>query len=126
MNSVIEKYTGAKSKIFRFPGGSSNTVSRSYAKGVVKQIANKMLNDGYQYFDWDVSSGDAAGAGRSKIYQNVVNGVKSCSRCIVLMHDIKATTANELDNILKTLTASGYRFAPLTINSPTVHHKIAN
>ena len=76
MNADIEKYTGSKSKIFRFPGGSSNTVSKSYAKGVVKAIASRMTSEGYQYFDWDVDSGDAAGASRSKIYSNVVNGVK--------------------------------------------------
>ena len=126
MNDVIAKYTGSKSKLFRFPGGSSNTVSRSYAKGVVRQIANKMTNDGYKYFDWDVSSGDAAGANTSKVYSNVVNGVKYCKSCVVLMHDIKSTTANALDNILKTLTERGYKFAPLTSSSPTAHHSIAN
>ncbi len=126
MNAVIEKQTGSKSRLFRFPGGSSNTVSRSYAKGVVKKIANYMTNAGYKYFDWDVSSGDAAGANRSKIYSNVVNGAKSCKTCIILMHDIKSNTANELDNILKTLTSKGYRFGTLSTSSPTVHHKIAN
>ncbi len=126
MNAVIEKQTGSKSRLFRFPGGSSNTVSRSYAKGVVKKIANYMTNAGYKYFDWDVSSGDAAGANRSKIYSNVVNGAKSCKTCIILMHDIKSNTANELDNILKTLTNKGYRFGTLSTSSPTVHHKIAN
>ena len=77
-------------------------------------------------FDWDVDSSDAAGASRSKIYSNVVNGVKHCSKCIVLMHDIKANTVNELDNILKTLTSQGYKFGTLNINSPTVHHTIVN
>ena len=126
MNNVILKYTGSKSPLFRFPGGSSNTVSRSYAKGVVKKIANYMTNAGYRYFDWDVSSGDASGASRSKIYSNVVNGVKRCSKCIVLMHDIKSNTANELDNILNALTKAGYRFGTLSMSSPTVHHAIAN
>lgn len=126
MNLDVEKYTGSKSKIFRFPGGSSNTVSRNYAKGVVKAIASRMTSDGYQYFDWDVDSGDAAGASRSKIYNNVVNGVKKCSKCIVLMHDIKPNTVNELDNILKELTSKGYKFGTLNISSPTVHHSIAN
>lgn len=126
MNADIEKYTGSKSKIFRFPGGSSNTVSRSYAKGVVKAIASRMTSNGYQYFDWDVDSGDAAGANRSKIHSNVVNGVKNCSKCIVLMHDIKSNTVNELDSILSELTSKGYKFGTLNINSPTVHHSIAN
>ena len=126
MNNDILKYTGSYSKIFRFPGGSSNTISRNYSKGVVKAIASKMLNDGYQYFDWDVDSGDAAGASRNKIYNNVVNGAARCSKCVVLMHDIKPNTVNELDNILNTLTSKGYKFGTLSVNSPTVHHAIAN
>ena len=40
------------------------------------------------------------------------------------MHDIKANTANELDNILKTLTEKGYRFGTLSSSSPTAHHSI--
>ena len=126
MNNVIEKYTGSKSKLFRFPGGSSNTVSRKYAKGVVRQIANKMTSMGYTYFDWDVTSGDASGASRNKIYNNVVNGAKRCSKCVILMHDIKSNTANELDHILSTLTSQGYRFGTLSSSSPTAHHSIAN
>lgn len=126
MNDDILKYTGSKARIFRFPGGSSNTVSRKYSKGVVKAIASRMTSDGYVYFDWDVDSGDAAGASRKKIYNNVVNGVKRCTKCIVLMHDIKPNTVNELDNILKTLTSQGYKFGKLSPSSPTVHHTIVN
>lgn len=126
MNNVIEKYTGTKTRLFRFPGGSSNTVSRSYAKGVVKKIANYMTNAGYKYFDWDVDSGDASGASSSKIISNVTSRVKYCSKCIVLMHDIKSTTANALDKLLNTLISKGYRFGTLSLSSPTVHHAIAN
>lgn len=127
MNDVIEKQIGHKVRIFRFPGGSSNTVSRRWAKGVVKKIADYMTKAGYKYFDWDIGSGDTDGSGsRTKIYNNVINGAKSCKTCIILMHDIKANTANELDHILSTLTSKGYRFGTLSTSSPTVHHKIAN
>lgn len=126
MNNIIETYTGTKSRLFRFPGGSSNTVSRSYSKGVVTKIAQRMTSNGYTYFDWDVSSGDAEGASSSKIYSKVVSGASWCSKCVVLMHDIKSTTANALDNILKTLLSKGYRFGTLSSSSPTAHHKIAN
>ena len=126
MNEVIKEYTGSYTKLFRFPGGSSNTVSKSYNKGIMTTLAKKMEEDGYVYFDWNVSSGDASGASSTKIYNNVVNGIKSCSKCVVLMHDIKSTTANALDNILSTLTQNGYTFATLNENSPTVHHSINN
>ncbi len=126
MNSVIEQYTGEKSKLFRFPGGSSNTVSRGYAVGVVTEIANKMTEQGYVYFDWNVSSGDTGGATKEQVYENVVNGISRCSQCVVLMHDIKLSTVNALDDILNTLTSRGYTLAPLTIDSPTAHQKINN
>ena len=126
MNDIIESYTGQRSKIFRFPGGSSNTVSRRYAQGVVSAIASKMTEDGYVYFDWDVDSNDAGGGSESQIYNNVVYGAEKCSICVVLMHDIKINTVNQLDNILSTLTAKGYKFGTLNVDSPTCHLKIAN
>ena len=126
MNEIIKRETGSYTRLFRFPGGSSNTVSKSYNKGIMTELSKRMTNDGYVYFDWNVSSGDASGLGSSKITSNVINGVKSCSKCVVLMHDIKSTTANALDDILNSLTNSGYTFAPLNENSPTAHHGINN
>jgi peptidoglycan/xylan/chitin deacetylase (PgdA/CDA1 family) len=126
MNDTIYELTGKRSKIFRFPGGSSNTVSRSHAIGIVTEIAKKMTEDGYVYYDWNVSSGDASNATSTQIYNNVVRGVEKCSKCVVLMHDIKLTTLNALDNMLKTLTDKGYSFATLDENGPVVHHTIHN
>lgn len=126
MNEVIKKQTGEYTNLFRFPGGSSNTISKSYKKGIVTEIAKRMKEDGYVYFDWNVSSGDASNANSSKIYRNVTNGVYNCSKCVVLMHDIKASTANALDDILKTLTERGYTFLPLDAGSYTAHHGISN
>ena len=124
MNEIIKQQTGSYSNLFRFPGGSSNTVHCNYNKGVVEEIANEMSNRGYVYFDWNVSSGDAAGYNSDKIYNTVVNGVERCSSCVVLMHDIKKTTANALDSILATLTAKGYTFETLSESGPTAHHSI--
>ena len=127
MNEVIKNQTGSYSNLFRFPGGSSNTISRRYSKGVVSGIASTMTSKGYVYFDWNVSSGDAAGYSSSGIYSAVVNGVSRCGGgCVVLMHDIKGTTANALDPILKELTNKGYSFGTLSTAGPIVHHKIAN
>ena len=126
MNNIIEEYTGKKVNIFRFPGGSSNTVSKNYALGVVSAIASNMNSNGYEYFDWNVDSGDASGAVADTVYNNVVNGVYYCTKCVVLMHDIKYSTATSLDSILNTLTSQGYKFGTLNINSPTVKHGINN
>lgn len=128
MNKVIKEQTGKETKLFRFPGGSSNTVSRKQSKGIMTKLSDVMQSKGYVYFDWNVSSGDAAGGSVSstKIYNNVVNGVHKRNYSIVLCHDIKTSTLKALPSILETLTNEGYEFRVLTESSPTVHQKIAN
>ncbi len=126
MNDIIYKYTGTRSEIFRFPGGSSNTVSRNYATGVVKAIRSKMTEYGYVYFDWNVDSNDAAGANKTQIYNNVIKGIKNRKSSVVLMHDIKANTISVIEDIINYGLANGYTFLPLTKNAPTVHHSIQN
>ena len=129
MNEIIKEQTGSYTKIFRFPGGSGNTVSKSHAVGVVSAIAAEMTSRGYKYFDWNLSSGDAdSGKVTSeKIKNNVLNKVDSCSaQCVILFHDYKPTTAAAIEPILKELVARGYDFATLDENGPVVHAKIKN
>ena len=126
MNDIIEKQTGSRSMIFRFPGGSSNSVSRRYATGIVQKIADYMTKAGYVYFDWNVSAGDASSNTGEEVYRNVINGVKNCSKCVILMHDSKQKTVNQVENILKTFIERGYEFRTLDTNGPIVHHHIKN
>ena len=72
---------------------------------------------GYIYFDWNVESGDSTkGAGSSEIYNNVINGCKGKKRAVIIMHDsaTKQSTVSALDDIITTLKAEGWQFAPLT------------
>ena len=59
----VARVTGESPTIIRFPGGSSNTVS-SFNPGIMCTLSNMVIEKGYHYFDWNVSSGDA-GSGRS-------------------------------------------------------------
>jgi len=78
MNDVIEKQTGARANILRFPGGSSNTVSKNYCRGVMTQLTGTVAEMGYTYFDWNVLSGDA---GQTTNTQTVISNIKKgCSR----------------------------------------------
>lgn len=126
MNKKIEEYTGSKTKLFRFPGGGSNTISKSKATGVVSYIASKMQEEGYTYFDWNVDSGDAAGANSTKIYNNVINGISGRNYSVVLMHDIKRPTIDTIEKIIVYALDNGYTFKTLSSNSPTVHHHVNN
>ena len=126
MNNIVEQYTGSKTNLFRFPGGSSNTISRGHSKGVVSAIANEMTKRGYVYFDWNVDSNDAAGANSSQIYSNVTSGISKRHESVVLMHDIKRSTIDVIEDIIVYGLNNGYTFDTLNVSSPTVHHHINN
>jgi len=110
----IEKETGQKPEIFRFPGGSVNT----YNLPISEMLISEMLRRGYLYFDWNVSSGDAAGSvSSSEISGNVIRGAanRQGEKIIVLMHDGpgKANVRNALPHIIENLETSGRKFRPL-------------
>src|SRR5699024_8931981 len=48
----IYDITGVDSKLIRFPGGSSNTISKKYSEGIMSTLTKEVLNKGYQYYDW--------------------------------------------------------------------------
>lgn len=126
MNDVIETYTGKRSKIFRFPGGSSNTISKRRSKGIMTKLTSLMTNEGYVYFDWNVDSGDAAGADETKEYNNFINGIKNRKSSVVLMHDIKTSTLNSLEKCITYALDKGYSFSTLSEVGPIVHHRVNN
>ena len=113
MSSHIEDVTGVKPEIFRFPGGSVNTYNITF----YREIIAEMLRRGYVYYDWNVSSGDAASAyvPSSKITSNVLSGSQSQDDAIVLMHDGPGhgATAAALPEIIEGLQEQGYTFAGL-------------
>ncbi len=130
ISDTVKKQTGVESKLVRFPGGSSNTVSRTYTKGLMTRLTKLLPEMGYGYFDWNVSSGDAVGTVQSAatIAKNVINGAKGKQQVCVLMHDAgdKRTTAQALPAIIEGLKAQGFTFAALTPESNGFHHGVAN
>lgn len=128
MRNKIYNITGSYTNLVRFPGGSSNTVSR-FNPGIMTRLANKLTNQGYVYFDWNVSSGDAGEVTTATgVYQNVIGGLGTYHSYIVLMHDAggKTYTVNALRDIIRTAKAKGYKFDKLSETSYPAHHRIAN
>lgn len=118
--------TGYNATITRFPGGSSNTVSR-FNPGIMTILCKEVIDRGYKYFDWNVSSGDAGGAKTADdVYNNVVRGLSKSKQNVVLFHDIKTTTMNALTRIIDYGIANGYTFERITENTPMVTHKPNN
>ena len=125
INAVIKKYTGENNKIIRFPGGSSNAISRHYNKGIMKRLTREVQLKGFQYVDWNVDSTDASG-NNVPVAQLVKNacGTYSNDMCI-LMHDTgaKKTTVEALPQIIKFYKDHGYTFKAIKDPSYINHHK---
>ena len=121
---------GYDAKLIRFPGGSSNTVSCSYNDGIMSRLAVRVEKEGFAYFDWNISSGDAGGNNidRNKIYNNVTQHLFGEGNNVVLMHDTnyKETTADALEDIIIYAKTNGYTLLPLTPDTRPCHHGIAN
>lgn len=127
MNNIIFTQTGKYADIIRFPGGSSNTVSRSYCEGIMSQLVCAVEAKGFRYCDWNVSSGDAGLANTaSQVICNVINGIKGRNISIVLQHDIKKFSVDAVEEIIQWGLSEGYTFLPITSTTPMSHHGINN
>lgn len=112
----VSPYINAESiRYLRFPGGSTNTVSRRYGgKGLMKQLKSEVEQKGYQWVDWNVCAEDAVGGkpSASTIFRNVVRETGEQTQCIVLMHDSSSTrtTAEALPDIIAWYKDNGFAF----------------
>ena len=112
----IAPYVDVESiRYLRFPGGSTNTVSRRYGgKGLMKQLKAEVEQKGLQWVDWNVCAEDAVGGHPSAdtIYRNVVHETGEQTHCVVLMHDSSSTHTNAeaLPDIIQWYTDNGYTF----------------
>lgn len=130
ISDEVEEYTGLTSRILRFPGGSSNTASRRYAKGIMSALTKEVERRGYRYFDWNCSSGDASSKTYTpeQILENVRQTINTSASVCILMHDsaAKTTTPEALPLIIDYLKSEGYAFSTLDVGSPVFHHPVNN
>lgn len=127
IKDIVVAQTGEEPWLFRFPGGTSNTVSRKYCSGIMTTLAHEMLNRGYVYCDWNVSSGDASGSPTEQsVINNVINGISGKKIAIVLQHDIKSCSVDAVDNIIEWGINNGYVFKAMEKDTPVVQFKPQN
>ncbi|WP_022764613.1 polysaccharide deacetylase family protein [Butyrivibrio sp. XPD2006] len=114
--------TGVWAKFYRFPGGSSNTVS----KVDMHELTGYLEDSEVTFFDWNVSAGDdRAGANKDTIYANIVNNVPKFKHCVVLMHDAadKKSTVDALPEIIEAIQAmEDTVIVPITDDTLPVQH----
>ena len=125
----VKRITGETSMIIRFPGGSSNTISKNYDNGskIMSELTKAVEARGFRYFDWNVSSGDAGETtSTAQVVKNITSSLGNGSTYVVLQHDIKGFSVNAVEEVIIYALARGYTFRALTMDSPTMHHGINN
>ena len=109
-------------KYYRFPGGSSNKVT----KVDIHELMDVLDTEGVTYFDWNVSAGDdRAGATKDTIYNNIVGNIPKFKHCIVLMHDAadKKSTVEALPEVIEAIQAMDDTvIVPITDDTLPVQH----
>lgn len=124
---IIYRNTGVKTTLMRFPGGSSNMVSRKSCPGIMTYLTEAVQDAGFQFFDWNVYSGDAGETRKtSQVVDNVIAGICQQPVSIVLQHDIHDYSVAAVEEILRWGQENGYQFLPLSPNSPGFHHDLNN
>ncbi len=125
----VKRITGSTSMIIRFPGGSSNTISRNYDNGakIMSVLTKAVEAKGFRYFDWNITSGDAGETTNTNtVYKNIVNSLGNGNTYMVLQHDIKGFSVNAVEKVIQYGLAHGYNFKAITMDTPTVHHSVNN
>ena len=95
---------GVWSRFYRFPGGSSNQVS----KVPMQELADYLSEQDIYYLDWNIVSGDASSGIHSAavLSDRVLRYIGTEETQVVLMHDAaeKSTTVDALAIILENIT----------------------
>lgn len=123
----IKKVTGITPTIYRFPGGSSNTIA---SKSLIKSIINELNDKGYIHADWNVDTLDSyIKDDKNKIVNNAIKALKRNENNkhyyqTILMHDDikKSTSIDALPILIEKFLSYGYHFEVLTPYSHIIKH----
>lgn len=126
LDDLLYQVTGQRPRLTRFLGGSKSGMAKTYGgPELIDQLIPMLTAQGFQYFDWNVSSLDATSTTPDKqiIVNGVIDGVRGKDKVIVLMHDgaAKSTTVEALPAIIEHLRSQGYTFQTLSDSSFAYH-----
>lgn len=115
--------TGVWCRYCRFPGGSSNTVSKVDMHELIAYLDDQDMS----YFDWNISSGDAGDGyiSPSEILRNCTAKLGEYDEAIILMHDAgdKDSTVEALPQLIETIQAmDDTEILPITDDTERIHH----
>lgn len=119
----IKEITGVAPTVLRFPGGSVN----AYNSDIAAELIDAVHERGFEYFDWNSSSGDAMAKDvtPAQLLNNVLTTKHNADPLVILFHDSlgKTSTVKGLASVIEALAKDGYAFAALNADSEPVHFK---
>lgn len=123
LQSYLYEVTGVVSTFYRFPGGSSNTVSDID----MREFADYLESQNVQFYDWNISSGDGGSELLSvdTLVRNSTEGIEEKGTSIILFHDSasKSTTVEALPLIIEKIQAmEDTVILPITEETVPVQH----
>ena len=123
LHDYLYELTGEDCRLVRFPGGSSNTVSKVSMWDLIDYLESEDM----VYFDWNVSSGDSTGGKKSvnQLTNNVLENIGKYNNAVVLFHDAagKTTTVDALAGIIeKILESDNTVLLPISEDTVKVQH----
>ena len=131
LKQKVYQDTGYTPFCFRFPGGSSNTISRRYNSGIMTRLTQRSDADpNWEYYDWNVDSTDASGNNRDAdlLANSAIKELQKGQHNIILCHDTnnKTTTVEAVRKIIEYGRANGFVFSGIRRDTPAVHHGVNN
>lgn len=104
-NAVIKKITGARSEIYRFPGGSF---------GLDGKLISAVTEHGLRYVDWNASTRDAerCTSCAEDLYHYAISSAADSNNIVLLAHDStnKVYTPDATRMIIRYYKQRGYSF----------------
>lgn len=123
---LVKEQIGYVPCFIRFPGGASNTISANYSQGIMSQLVSLVQEQGFQYYDWNASSGDGGVCTTEELIQNSTSYTQN--KIMLLCHDsgAKDNTVEALPAIIEHFQSLGYTFKAIDRESYVVHHGVNN
>ena len=123
LRNLLYDVTGVNCVYYRFPGGSSNTVSRVDMNTLIDYVNA----EGLIYYDWNALNNDAVCGSYTpeQLVDNIMKDALLHDDVVILMHDLESrhTTVESLPMLIERLREEGYELLPIDENAPLIRHR---
>lgn len=123
LRNLLYDVTGVNCVYYRFPGGSSNTVSKVDMDTLIDYVESQ----GLIYYDWNALNNDAVCGSYTpeQLVDNIMKDAVCHDDVVILMHDLDARhcTVESLQMLIDKLRAEGFTILPIDENAPLVRHR---